>query len=189
MLKNLNWTEVELKAFDFAKEAHKGQKRKSGGDFIEHPILVATFLKEAGLDESVVASGFLHDTVEDTEVILSDIYDIFGNVVGDLVKSNNEDKSKSWIERKVHTHSQIPFLSYEERCLLIADKYANVISISQELKTNPHGVWDLFNAGYESQKWYYKNISYAVFVNVDYFLEDFPDYFRDYQKIVEKVFI
>ena len=51
MLKNLNWTELELRAFDFAKEAHKGQKRKSGGDFIEHPILVATFLKEAGFDK------------------------------------------------------------------------------------------------------------------------------------------
>ena len=109
MLNNLYWTEVELKAFEFAKEAHKGQKRKSGGDYIEHPILVATLLKEADLNEFVVASGFLHDVVEDTDVSLDEIYDTFGIVIGDLVKSNNEDKSKSWIERKVATHVKIQF--------------------------------------------------------------------------------
>ena len=45
----MEWTELELKAYEFAKEAHKGQKRKSGGDFIEHPLLVATILKSNGL--------------------------------------------------------------------------------------------------------------------------------------------
>lgn len=189
MLKDLNWTNLELRAYNFAKTAHAGQKRKSGGDFIEHPILVATLLKESGLDEYTVASGFLHDTVEDTSTELYEIYYIFGKVVGDLVASNNEDKSKSWIERKLDTHSKIPFLSFKERCLLIADKYANMITIREELKNNPENTWNLFNAGYESQRWYYLTIAYSVYVNIDLKDVDIPSYFDLYKNIVEEIFI
>ena len=51
-------------AFEYAKDAHKGQKRKSGHDFIVHPVEVATHLARLELDPKVIISGLLHDVID-----------------------------------------------------------------------------------------------------------------------------
>lgn len=175
----------------FATEAHKGQKRKSGGDFIEHPIQVAALIKRMGGGLYEEAAGFLHDVVEDTDVAFDTIYEEFGYLVGDLVLSNTEDKTKSWRDRKVDTHKKVPFLSLEERRLLLADKYANVLSIAKEIETQGSGTWKLFNAGYESQRWYYKTIAYGLYVGLEDLTvpNEFMVVLNEYNKLVEKIFI
>lgn len=70
---------------DFASEAHQGQKRISGEDYITHPIAVADTLMSWGMDISSVLAGVLHDTVEDTTVTLPKIESIFGHDVALLV--------------------------------------------------------------------------------------------------------
>ena len=72
-------------AIDVATEAHKGQKRKSGQDYITHPLSVADILIEWGMDIDTVIAGVLHDTVEDTPTKLSDIESLFGRDVAFLV--------------------------------------------------------------------------------------------------------
>ncbi|MBI3290864.1 bifunctional (p)ppGpp synthetase/guanosine-3',5'-bis(diphosphate) 3'-pyrophosphohydrolase [Candidatus Falkowbacteria bacterium] len=72
-------------AYDFAEEAHKGQKRKSGEDYIEHPVAVAITLAEMGLDEPAIVAALLHDVPEDTDYSLVDIEKNFGKEVADLV--------------------------------------------------------------------------------------------------------
>lgn len=72
-------------AIDFATEAHKGQKRKSGEPYITHPLAVADTLIEWGMDIDTVIAGILHDTVEDTEASLEQIESLFGHDVAFLV--------------------------------------------------------------------------------------------------------
>ena len=72
-------------AFTFAYELHEGQKRKSGEPYIIHPIQVAGLLWDLGGDAAMVASGFLHDIVEDTDTSLEDIEARFGAEVRTLV--------------------------------------------------------------------------------------------------------
>ncbi len=72
-------------AFEFAKDAHEGQKRKSGHDFIVHPVEVATHLARLELDPTVIISGLLHDVIEDTKINAKDIQDEFGKEISEIV--------------------------------------------------------------------------------------------------------
>lgn len=73
------------RAFEFAKEAHLGQKRASGEKYIQHPIRVARILTEMHLDSRAIAAGFLHDVPDDTNKTLKDIEKEFGKEVAFLV--------------------------------------------------------------------------------------------------------
>lgn len=85
--KYMNDSSLEFiqRALDYATEAHKDQFRLSGEPYIIHPIQVAGILAELQLDPSTVATGFLHDVVEDTDRTLEDIRNEFSDVVAFLV--------------------------------------------------------------------------------------------------------
>ena len=70
--------EFVQKACDYATKAHAEQFRQSGEPYIVHPIQVAGILAELRMDPHTVATGFLHDVVEDTEVTLEDLREEFG---------------------------------------------------------------------------------------------------------------
>ena len=72
-------------AIEVAKQAHKGQLRKTGEPYIIHPLAVKKILEEWGMDEDTVIAGVLHDTVEDTGLTLDDIRKEFGDSVAFLV--------------------------------------------------------------------------------------------------------
>ena len=73
------------RAIEMATKAHEGQKRKSGDNYIVHPIAVMQILESWGMDEDTIIAGVLHDTVEDTELTLDDIRNEFGETVAFLV--------------------------------------------------------------------------------------------------------
>jgi len=72
-------------AFAFAEQAHHGQKRLTGEDFVEHPVAVASILADLGMDLTTLQAALLHDTVEDTEIAIEDIEGEFGEEVAALV--------------------------------------------------------------------------------------------------------
>ena len=72
-------------AYDFAADAHEGQKRSSGEPYIVHPLAVATYLVDLGMDTDTICVALLHDVVEDTDSTLDDIRKKFGQDVAVLV--------------------------------------------------------------------------------------------------------
>ncbi|MDJ0635317.1 MAG: bifunctional (p)ppGpp synthetase/guanosine-3',5'-bis(diphosphate) 3'-pyrophosphohydrolase [Xenococcaceae cyanobacterium MO_188.B29] len=74
------------RAFNFAYDLHEGQYRKSGEPYIAHPVAVASLLRDLGGDSAMIAAGFLHDVVEDTDVTLAEIEERFGLPVAQLVE-------------------------------------------------------------------------------------------------------
>ncbi|SFD11999.1 RelA/SpoT family protein [Clostridium uliginosum] len=77
--------EIIKKAYFFAQEAHKEQKRESGEPYIIHPIDVAEILAELGMDTSTIAAGLLHDVIEDTECSYELMVSTFNEEVANLV--------------------------------------------------------------------------------------------------------
>lgn len=95
--------DVVQKAFDFANEAHKGVRRRSGEPYILHPIAVAKIVvSNIGLGYKSIVAALLHDVVEDTHYTVDDIRSLFGDKVATLVEGltkikivlDNEDKAQ-----------------------------------------------------------------------------------------------
>ena len=79
--------EIITKAFNFARQAHKGVRRLSGEPYIMHPIAVAQIAcSEVGLGSTSICSALLHDVVEDTEYSVEDIENIFGKKIAQIVE-------------------------------------------------------------------------------------------------------
>ncbi len=100
---NQSELDVVQKAFDFANEAHKNVRRRSGGPYIIHPIEVAKIVvSDIGLGYKSIAAALLHDVVEDTDYTVDDIRKLFGDKIASLVDGltkiknvlDNEDRSK-----------------------------------------------------------------------------------------------
>ncbi len=73
------------RAYQLAKDAHAGQTRKSGEEYITHPVAVTQILTHFGMDGATLAAALLHDTVEDTPVTLEQINDEFGSEIAHLI--------------------------------------------------------------------------------------------------------
>lgn len=88
------------KAYIFAKKAHEGQKRKTGEDYITHPVAVAKKLIHMGADEESIIAALLHDTVEDTNITLQELEKEFGGDVAKLVDGLTKFEKKTFEENR-----------------------------------------------------------------------------------------
>ena len=78
--------ELITKAFNFARQAHKGVRRHSGEPYIMHPLAVARIVcKEIGLGSTSICAALLHDVVEDTDYTIEDIRNLFGDKIAGIV--------------------------------------------------------------------------------------------------------
>src|SRR5256714_9985308 len=73
------------RAYGLSAQAHRGQKRQSGDDYVSHSVAVATILAEQQMDSVTIAAALLHDVVEDSNVSVEDIRRTFGPEVAELV--------------------------------------------------------------------------------------------------------
>ncbi|RLE38439.1 (p)ppGpp synthetase [Candidatus Woesearchaeota archaeon] len=78
--------ELVIKAYNFAKEAHKGQKRISGEDYFVHPVETAKILLELKADSYTLCAALLHDVIEETSVTKEEVVKMFGDEIAGLVE-------------------------------------------------------------------------------------------------------
>jgi len=130
------------KAYNFAIEAHKNQKRISGLPYIVHPIAVANILAELKLDSATIITGLLHDTIEDTKATYDLVMKEFGKEVADLVDGVTKISA---LEEKAVENSQaenfrklILATSKDIRVLLVklADRLHNMRTIDAILSSD-----------------------------------------------------
>jgi (p)ppGpp synthase/HD superfamily hydrolase len=122
-----------LRAADFAARRHVNQRRK-GVDrepYVNHVIEVAERLaaSEHGDDAILIAAGFLHDTIEDTETTAAELEAAFGVEITGLVLEVSDDPMADKAKRKRLQIERVRLKSSRAQLITIADKSANVISI------------------------------------------------------------
>ncbi len=127
--------ETLTKAYNFALKAHANQLRISGDPYLIHPVAVANILTELKLDSATIATGLLHDTIEDTKTTYEVVKDEFGKEVADLVEgvtkiSELEDRAKK-NSKAENFRKLILATSKDIRVLLvkIADRLHNMRTI------------------------------------------------------------
>lgn len=135
--------EIE-KAYLYAKEKHKGQYRKTGEEYIVHPLFVAYILTSINADKDTIIASLLHDTIEDTDVSKSDIKEKFGEIASKLVdgvtKINNIN---------VSTDNEY-LTSYYKKIIVGMSEDVRVIII--KLADRLHNMRTLYALDHEKQK-------------------------------------
>ena len=165
------------RAFAFAAEAHAGQKRLSGEDYVYHPLAVAQVLAELGLDTTSLVAALLHDTVEDTPRTLDDLEREFGTDVARLVDGLTKIDA---IGFKTREHEQaenvrkmIVAMAGDIRVLLIklADRLHNMRTLSalsvQKQHENATETLDIFaplahRLGVQQIRWELEDLSFKT---------------------------
>lgn len=135
------------KAFELAKSAHAGQKRLSGEEYLSHPLNVAYFLSELGMDSATIAAGILHDTIEDTTITYKDLEKEFGKDIAFLVDGvtklskieydGNPNEKKSGVDHLNSLKKMIFAMAEDIRVVLIklADRYHNMETLRYQNET------------------------------------------------------
>ncbi len=133
--------EALAKAYNFALDAHKKQKRDEGVPYINHPVAVANILSDLKLDSATITTGLLHDTIEDTHATYQTIKEEFGQEVADLVEGVTKisvfenqaiaDQDKKKFSKAENFRKLIIATSKDIRVLLVklADRLHNMRTI------------------------------------------------------------
>ena len=128
------------RAYLYAKEKHSGQYRRTGEEYIVHPLFVAYILTSINADKDTIIAALLHDVVEDTEASKSDIKDNFGEVVANLVdgvtKINNINVSTDNEYLTSYYKKIIVGMSEDVRVIII--KLADCLHNMRTLYALPH---------------------------------------------------
>jgi guanosine-3',5'-bis(diphosphate) 3'-pyrophosphohydrolase len=131
-----------------AERAHAGQVRNGSGGmaYIEHPRAVAELLAEHGYDEEALAAALLHDVVEDSEMTVGELRDLFGPRVAAMVAALSDDESiESYRDRKDEHRERVVDAGGDALAVYAADKLTNVSTLHRAHAVQGEEVASEFN--------------------------------------------
>ncbi len=176
------------RAYETASRWHAGQFRKSGDEYITHPLAVASILADLGMDTTTLVAALLHDTIEDTEYTLEQVRADFGDEVGLLVDGVTKlDKVKLGDSAKAETiRKMVVSTAKDPRVLVVklADRLHNMRTLNflpppkreQKARETLEILAPLAHRlGMNTVKWELEDLSFATL---------FPKRFKEIQRLV-----
>lgn len=181
--------EIIILAEKFSKKFHEGQKQVTGKPYFEHPQEVARLLKSWGQDNEIVAAGCLHDVIEDCNVSLTEIENMFGKRVAYLVDGMSNIRTSEGGKDFDATYRKFADHALQEPALLLiklADMTANIPNLAEP----SHREW-VINKSYPRNMIFYIPFLKAVGLNkqADRIVKEFHKYTRAQIKSVLQDYI
>lgn len=173
------------KAIMFATISHGNQYRKGTNiPYILHPLESGIIVSQIKYDENLICAAILHDITEDVHVSYKTLEAMFHKRIADLVKSQSEDKTKGWIERKTHTIESMRDEKDEDiKIICLGDKLSNIRSLYNNYGIEKEKLWQRFNVKDKGMHaWYYKGLAESLSS-----LHDYKEY-QEYKNLVNSVF-
>ena len=173
------------KAAQFAIEAHRGVERRGKGfPYIIHPMEAASIVANITNDPEMLAAAILHDTVEDTDVTIEQIEELFGPRVARLVHADTAKKGASWRGRREIQIERFRQADRDSQIVALGDKLSNLRAIAIDYRSLGDALWSRFHApeGKKDIEWYYRSLASALSA-----LSDTAPY-REFLSLTEETF-
>ncbi len=145
------------RATSFAAHKHKDQYRKEGKIlYISHLVSVALILKKYDFEDTVIAAGLLHDTLEDTETSEEEILENFGQEILSIILLLTYDKNLSWKDQKMKYIEDVRNANEFVKAISLADKIHNIQSLLFNLEVKGDLAWSSFKQNKDTKIWFEK---------------------------------
>ena len=183
-------TDLLDRAIIFAVQAHAGTERRGKGfPYIVHPLEAVEIVATMTPDQELLAAAALHDTVEDTEVTVDQIRELFGDRIAALVASESDEvhegvcEEDSWHARKRAAIERLSRASRDAKMVALGDKLSNMRAIARDYAVQGDALWNLFHAkDRKDHEWHYRGLADALRELSGTFA------FKEFERLINQVF-
>ena len=183
-------TDLLDRAIVFAVQAHHNTERRGKGfPYIVHPMEAVEIVATITSDQELLAAAALHDTIEDTDVTVGQIRELFGDRVADLVHAESDrftpgvSEEDSWHDRKKAAIDRIAAASRDAQIVALGDKLSNMRAIWRDYQIKGDELWSIFHVtDKKSHEWHYRGLAASLAPLSDTFA------YREFMRLIDDVF-
>ena len=185
------------KAIVFAVHAHHNTERRGKGfPYIVHPMEAVEIVATMTTDQELLAAAALHDTVEDTDVTVEQLRELFGERVAAIVHDESDqlngalfnagetnDEATTWHDRKQAAIDRLAAASHDAKMVAMGDKLSNMRAIWRDYQIKGDELWQIFHVTDKaSHEWHYRGLAKALSELSDTFA------YREFVRLIDEVF-
>ncbi len=183
-------SELLDRAIVFAVKAHHNTERRGKGfPYIVHPMEAMEIVSTITSDQELLAAAALHDTIEDTDVTVEQLREMFGERIAELVYAESDQFSEgvseedSWHERKQAAIDRLAVASHDAKIVAMGDKLSNMRAIWRDYQIKGDELWKIFHVTDKaSHEWHYRGLAASLKELSDTFA------YKEFMRLINEVF-
>ncbi len=164
-------TELLDRAIIFAVKAHHNTERRGKGfPYIVHPLEAMEIVATITPDQELLAAAALHDVIEDTEVTVDELREMFGERIAHLVHAESDqidgvlfdgqNEEETWHARKQAAIDRLAAAPHDAKVVAMGDKLSNMRAIARDYKEKGDALWSIFHVKDKaSHEWHYRGLA------------------------------
>lgn len=167
-------TELLDRAIIFAVKAHHNTERRGKGfPYIVHPLEAMEIVATITPDQELLAAAALHDVIEDTEVTVDELREMFGERIAHLVHAESDqidgvlfdgqNEEETWHARKQAAIDRLAAAPHDAKIVAMGDKLSNMRAIARDYREKGDALWSIFHVKDKaSHEWHYRGLAASL---------------------------